>query len=356
MTTMPAAAPAPRHQARTSDTNREPVLSVRNLTTRFATRAGTFTAVDDVSFNVWPGECLGIVGESGSGKSVAALSIMGLVDYPGRVTAREIRFQGEDLRQLRPEALRAVRGSRLAVVFQDPQTALNPLFTVGRQMKDIVRAHRRCTAAEATRLAVEKLGLVGVSAPEQRLRAYPWELSGGLRQRVAIAMALLLDPDLIIADEPTTALDVSIQAQIVELLVDLKTRLGFSLIFISHDLGVISAVADRVLVMYAGRAVERGPVGEMFAHPLHPYTAALVASAPTLESERGRPLPTIDGSLPSIGDRLGGCVYAPRCPRVQRACHAEQPALTTVLPMREAACYFPVVDHATSAAERRTDG
>ena len=324
----------------------EPVLSVRNLTTVFATRAGEFTAVDDVSFDVWPGECLGIVGESGSGKSVAALSILGLVDYPGGVAAGEIRFRGEDLRRLRPEALRALRGSRLAVVFQDPQTALNPLFTVGRQMTDFVRAHRRASTREATRLATEKLRLVGVSAPEQRLRAYPWELSGGLRQRVAIAMALLLDPELIIADEPTTALDVSIQAQIVELLVDLKQRLGFSLIFISHDLGVVSAVADRVLVMYAGRAVERGPVGETFAHPLHPYTAALVASAPTLESVRGRPLPTIPGSLPGPSDRPAGCVFAPRCPRAQPICWAEQPPLAPVLPGREAACHFPLLPDA----------
>ena len=322
----------------------EPTLSVRNLTTVFATRAGAFTAVEDVSFDVWPGECLGIVGESGSGKSVAALSIMGLVDYPGRVAVGEIQFRGEDLRRLRPEALRAIRGSRLAVIFQDPQTAFNPLFTVGRQMVDVVRAHRRCTAAEAGQLAAEKLRLVGVSAPEQRLRAYPWELSGGLRQRVAIAMALLLDPDLVIADEPTTALDVSIQAQIVELLVDLKQRLGFSLIFISHDLGVVSAVADRVLVMYAGRAVERGPVGETFARPLHPYTAALVASAPTLESIRGRPLPTIQGTLPGPGDRLSGCVFAPRCPRARAICWAEQPPLAPILPDREAACHFPLLN------------
>lgn len=325
-----------------------PTLSVQNLTTVFATRAGTFTAVDDVSFDVWPSECLGIVGESGSGKSVAALSILGLVDYPGRVAAGEIQFRGEDLRRLRSEALRAVRGSRLAVVFQDPQTAFNPLFTVGRQMTDVVRAHRRCTVAEAGRLAAEKLRLVGVSAPEQRLRAYPWELSGGLRQRVAIAMALLLDPDLVIADEPTTALDVSIQAQIVELLVDLKQRLGFSLIFISHDLGVISAVADRVLVMYAGRAVERGPVGETFARPLHPYTAALVASAPTLESVRGQPLPTIQGSPPGPGTRPAGCVFAPRCPRARQVCWVEQPPLAPILPGREVACHFPLLDIASA--------
>ena len=344
----PSPSPAPAPSAAAAAV--EPVLSVRNLTTVFATRAGGFTAVDDVSFDVGRGECLGIVGESGSGKSVAALSIVGLVDYPGRVVAGDIRFQGQDLRRLGREALRSLRGSRLAVVFQDPQTALNPLFTVGRQMTDVVRAHRRCSAAAAAALATEKLRLVGVPAPEQRLRAYPWELSGGLRQRVAIAMALLLDPDLVIADEPTTALDVSIQAQIVELLVDLKQRLRFSLIFISHDLGVVAAVADEVLVMYAGRAVERGPVGATFAAPLHPYTAALVASAPTLASARDRPLMTIEGALPGVGERPAGCVFAPRCPRARPRCWAESPPLAPLRPGRDAACHYPLLDDGAAAA------
>lgn len=321
----------------------EPVLSVRGLTTVFRTRAGDFTAVDNLSFDLLPGECLGIVGESGSGKSVASLSIMGLIDYPGSVTQGEILFEGRDLRRLKAGALRALRGSRLSIIFQDPQTALNPLFPVGKQMTDVVRAHRSVSKSEAAALAVEKLRLVGMSEPEARLRAYPWELSGGLRQRVAIAMALLLDPVLVIADEPTTALDVSIQAQIVDLLRSLKQDLNFSLIFISHDLGVISNIADRVLVMYAGRAVESGPVKATFDRPHHPYTNALLASAPTLASDPSHPLAAIEGTLPTLAQMPPGCVFAPRCPRVQPVCNLEQPPL---LPMgsneRRAACLFPV--------------
>jgi oligopeptide/dipeptide ABC transporter ATP-binding protein len=336
-TATPSTIPAP--------TTAPPVLSVRDLTAVFATRAGTVTAVDAVSFDVAAGECLGIVGESGSGKSVACLAIMGLIDYPGRVAGGEILFRGQDLRAATPEHLRALRGASIGMVFQDPQTALNPLFTVGAQMTDVVRAHRRCSRGEAEKLAVEKLRLVGVSSPEQRLRAYPWELSGGLRQRVAIAMALLLDPALLIADEPTTALDVSIQAQIIDLLDDLKRRLGFAMIFISHDLGVVSNVADRVLVMYAGKAVELGPAPAALGTPAHPYTAALVASAPTLESERGVPLPAIEGSLPGLANLPAGCVFAPRCPRAQPRCAADRPMLGPLpgLPGRSAACWFPIV-------------
>ncbi len=322
-----------------------PVLSVRDLTAVFATRDGTVTAVDAVSFDVAAGECLGIVGESGSGKSVACLAIMGLIDYPGRVAGGEILFRGQDLRAATPEQLRALRGASIGMVFQDPQTALNPLFTIGAQMTDVVRAHRRVSRADAAKLAIEKLRLVGVSSPEQRLRSYPWELSGGLRQRVAIAMALMLDPALLIADEPTTALDVSIQAQIIDLLDDLKRTLGFAMIFISHDLGVVSSISDRVLVMYAGKAVELGPAGAALGEPAHPYTSALVASAPTLESERGVPLPAIEGSLPNLAHLPPGCVFAPRCPRAQPRCVAERPLLEPLaaIPGRAAACWFPIV-------------
>jgi oligopeptide/dipeptide ABC transporter ATP-binding protein len=321
----------------------EVVLSVRGLTTQFATRAGAFTAVDDLSFEVRRGECLGIVGESGSGKSVASLSVMGLVDYPGRITGGEIRFQGQDLRRLSAKELRALRGSKLSIIFQDPQTSLNPLFTIGRQMTDVVRAHRRCSMAEATAHAIAKLRLVGMSAPESRLKAYPWELSGGLRQRVAIAMALLLDPVLVIADEPTTALDVSIQAQIIDLLRSLKVQLGFSLIFISHDLGVIASIAERVLVMYAGRAVEQGATRETFADPSHPYTEALLASAPTLASDSTSDLPAIEGALPQLGDHLPGCVFAPRCRYAEATCLETPPLFAPVQGRTErfAACFFP---------------
>jgi oligopeptide/dipeptide ABC transporter ATP-binding protein len=322
----------------------EPVLSVRHLTTEFSTRAGAFSAVHDLSFEVGRGECLGIVGESGSGKSVASLSLMGLVDYPGRVTAGEIVFRGRDIRKLSGRALRSLRGSEICIIFQDPQTSLNPLFTIGRQMIDVVRAHRSMSAKDARALAASKLRLVGMSDPETRLNAFPWELSGGLRQRVAIAMALLLDPALIIADEPTTALDVSIQAQIIELLRQLKDELGFSLIFISHDLGVIANIADRVLVMYAGRAVEQGITKETFANPAHPYTAALLASAPTRTSDPSRPLNAIAGAIPQLQDRLTGCVFAPRCAFMQEDCRGVEPefALLPSPPNRLARCYHPL--------------
>ncbi len=314
------------------------------MTTEFETRAGSFTAVKDLSFDVARGECLGIVGESGSGKSVASLSIMGMVDYPGKVTAGQILFQGEDIRKLNARELGKIRGSRLSIIFQDPQTSLNPLFTIGRQMTDVVRAHRRCSPDEARDLAIAKLKLVGMSASETRLRAYPWELSGGLRQRVAIALALLLDPVLVIADEPTTALDVSIQAQIIDLLRTLKIELGFSLIFISHDLGVISMIADRVLVMYAGRAVEQGVVRSTFYSPAHPYTSALLSSAPTLLSDRTQPLRAIEGGLPQMHERVTGCVFAPRCSYVQERCHRAEPPFTQISGgNREVACYFPLV-------------
>ncbi len=329
--------------------SQQPRLSVRDLTTVFHTRGGRFVAVDNVSFDVHPGECVGIVGESGSGKSVAALSIMGLIDYPGVIENGTIEFDGRNLRELPPEQLRQIRGQEIGIIFQDPQTSLNPLFTVGRQMIDIVRAHRKLSKAEAAALAIEKLGLVGISAPESRMRAYPWELSGGQRQRVAIAMALMLGPKLIIADEPTTALDVSIQAQIIDLLISLKNDLDFSLIFVSHDLGVIQTIANRVVVMYAGRMMETGQVGGVFRHPYHPYTSALLASAPTLRTARHQPLQAIEGRLPTPGALPPGCIFAPRCRYAQPDCTLAQPPLE---PMgeagRQAACIHPLIEQPVS--------
>ena len=303
----------PRLQTAMSEQTQEPRLSVKNLTTVFQTRAGRFVAVDDVSFDVYPGECLGIVGESGSGKSVAALSIMGLIDYPGKIESGTIDFAGNDLRTLSEDRLRKVRGEEIGIIFQDPQTSLNPLFTVGTQLTDVVRAHRKMSKSDAAALAIEKLQLVGISAPESRMKAYPWELSGGQRQRVAIAMALLLGPKLIIADEPTTALDVSIQAQIVDLLISLKNELDFSLIFVSHDLGVIHSIANRVVVMYAGRMMESGKVESLFREPYHPYTAALLKSAPTLRTDRIRTVAGDPGPVALTGAMPSGCVFAPRC-------------------------------------------
>ncbi len=319
-----------------------PALAVRNLTTVFDTRQGTVTAVDDLSFDVFPGECVGIVGESGSGKSVASLSIMGLIDYPGRIERGEVVFLDRDLLTLNAKQMREIRGTELSIIFQDPLTALNPVFTVGRQMTDVVQAHRQISKSDAAALAVEKLRLVGVSAPESRLSAYPWELSGGLRQRVAIAMALLLEPRLIIADEPTTALDVSIQAQIIELLRSLKDQLNFSLIFVSHDLGVIRSIADRVIVMYAGQVMETGNVNDVFQRPYHPYAADLLASAPTLASDPGEPLPSIEGRLPTLGDLPKGCVYAPRCRFATERCRIERPQLAAIEGGRLAACFYPL--------------
>lgn len=320
------------------------VLDVAGLTTEFTTRAGVFRAVDDLSLAVGRGECLGIVGESGSGKSVAVLSVMGLVNYPGRVTAGSIWFEGRDLRGLSEPDLRMLRGAQMSIIFQDPQTSLNPLFTIGKQMTDVVHAHRKCGKDEARALAIEKLTQVGVSSPEQRLRAYPWELSGGLRQRVAIAMALLLDPRLVIADEPTTALDVSIQSQIIDLLMELKDRLQFAMIFVSHDLGVIANVSDRMLVMYAGRAVETGDTLDVLARPTHPYTSALIASAPTLESDPARPLQSIEGSLPEPGSLSAGCIFAPRCGHVMEHCREAPPELIPrgPAPGRQTACFYPL--------------
>jgi oligopeptide/dipeptide ABC transporter ATP-binding protein len=329
-----------------------PRLSVRNLTTVFHTRAGRFVAVDDVSFEVYPGECVGIVGESGSGKSVAALSIMGLVDYPGVIESGAIEFEGQNLRALSPEQLRRIRGEQIGIIFQDPQTSLNPLFTVGRQMIDVVRAHRKVSKQEAARLAIEKLGLVGISAPESRMSAYPWELSGGQRQRMAIAMALLLGPKLIIADEPTTALDVSIQAQIIDLLISLKNDLGFSLIFVSHDLGVIRSIANRVIVMYASRMMETGVVSGMFEHPYHPYTSALLASAPTLRTARHAVLHAIEGRLPTPGALPPGCIFAPRCGYAQDDCNLAQPSLTPIGDDgRKVACIHPLIGKPASAVK-----
>lgn len=326
-----------------------PRLSVRDLTTVFHTRGGRFVAVDNISFEVYPGECVGIVGESGSGKSVAALSIMGLVDYPGVIENGIIEFDGRDLRTLPPEQLRQIRGEQIGIIFQDPQTSLNPLFTVGRQMIDVIRAHRKMPKSEAAALAIEKLGLVGISAPESRMRAYPWELSGGQRQRVAIAMALLLGPKLIIADEPTTALDVSIQAQIIDLLISLKNDLDFSLIFVSHDLGVIQNIANRVVVMYAGRMMETGVVASVFRHAYHPYTSALLASAPTLRTVRQQPLQSIEGRLPTPGALPPGCIFAPRCHYAQADCWLAQPALEPIgNDGRKVACIHPLIESPAS--------
>lgn len=282
------------------------------------------------------------MGESGCGKSVTAMSIMRLIPSPpSRVEKGRILFQGTNLLALNNREMRVMRGDRISMIFQEPMTSLNPTFTIGYQIAEVFRIHRRMNPAEAKRESIEILGTVGIGAPERRLDQYPHELSGGLRQRAMIAMALACRPDLLIADEPTTALDVTVQAQILDLLRELQANMGMSVLLISHDLGIVAEVCERVIVMYAGRIVERAEVEELFRRPRHPYTDGLLLSSPRL-GERRRTLPTIPGMVPSPGQRGGGCHFAGRCPRVTERCRTQAPALTSVGADHEAACWNPM--------------
>ncbi len=301
-----------------------PLLEVTDLRTHFLTRAGVAKAVDGVSFSLAPGEILGLVGESGSGKSVTGFSLIGLVDPPGKIVGGSIRFAGRDLVGLPPEEMRALRGRRIAMVFQDPQATLNPVLTIGQQMALALQAHARVSDRAAAERAAAMLTRVGIPEAASRLSNYPHEFSGGMRQRVAIAMALLNGPELIVADEPTTALDVSIQAQILAEMKALARDSGTALIWISHDLATVSSLADRVLVMYAGRIVESGPVGEVLRAPRHPYTRGLLDSLPAM-AEPGQRLRQIPGTAPSLLDLPPGCPFAPRCARADAACAAPPP-------------------------------
>ncbi|HOX30721.1 MAG TPA: ABC transporter ATP-binding protein [Spirochaetales bacterium] len=301
-----------------------PTLRVEDLSTQFFTKAGLVKAVDGVSFSVEPGEIMGLVGESGSGKSVTGYSVLGLVDEPGRVVGGRILFKGEDLAAKSPEQRRELRGSRIAAVFQDPLMTLNPVLKVETQMVEAIQAHGRVSRAEARRRCVAALGRVGIPAAEERLSAYPHQFSGGMRQRVCIAIALLNRPDLIIADEPTTALDVTIQAQILHEMRSLCSGSGTSLIWISHDLSVVAGLADQIAVMYAGRIVERGPVGELLERPAHPYTRGLIRSVPA-NSRRGGSLYQIPGMTPSLVGLGEGCAFRERCDRADGACLSTPP-------------------------------
>jgi oligopeptide transport system ATP-binding protein len=324
----------------------EPLLSVRNLRTQFSTDDGVVRAVDGLSFDVMPGEVFAIVGESGSGKSVTALSILDLVPKPhGRVVEGEIVFKGRDLRKLGKEEVRQLRGNRIAMIFQDPLTALNPVFTVGFQIAEVFRAHQALGKRESFELAVGLLDLVGIPRAKERVRDYPHQFSGGMRQRVMIAMAVALSPDLLIADEPTTALDVTIQAQILEVLLRVKEEVGgsaASIVLITHDLGLVAGVADRVMVMYAGKAAEVGPVDEIYRAPKHPYTWGLMTSITRLDRERKDRLVPITGSPPSLIRLPPGCAFSPRCPHAQDVCRTDVPALRPVGggPGHVAACHF----------------
>jgi oligopeptide/dipeptide ABC transporter ATP-binding protein len=320
----------------------DPLLSVAGLSVAFDTDEGERRVVEDASFSIGAGETLGLVGESGCGKSVTAMSIMRLLPSPpSRALAGRILFEGVDLLALAPDAMRALRGDRIGMVFQEPMTSLNPVFSVGYQIEEVLRLHRRLGRAEARRQALDMLRLVGIGAPERRLDQYPHQLSGGLRQRVMIAIALVCRPQLLIADEPTTALDVTIQAQILDLLRRLKREMGMALLLITHDLGVVAEMCDRVVVMYAGRIVEQASALDLFRRPRHPYTAGLLAAMPRLV-EKGGKLPSIPGTVPAPGKRGQGCSFADRCPRVQARCRAERPGLEDVEPGHGAACWNPV--------------
>ncbi|MGV3650636.1 MAG: ABC transporter ATP-binding protein [Devosia sp.] len=301
-------------------------IAIENLSTHFFTAAGVAKAVDGVSLSVERGEILGLVGESGSGKSITGFSILGLVDPPGRITGGRILFQGEDLVGRSERQMRAIRGKKIAMIFQDPMMTLNPVLSIETQMVETVRAHDKVDKAEARRRAIEALGLVGIPSPEERLAAYPHQFSGGMRQRVAIAIALLHRPDMIIADEPTTALDVTIQSQILFEIQKLSQNFGMSLIWISHDLGVVAGLAHKVAVMYAGRIVESGPVDTVLDNPAHPYTIGLLRSVPA-NIERGEPLATIPGMAPSPINRPSGCPFRLRCFAATEIC-ATEPAET----------------------------
>jgi oligopeptide/dipeptide ABC transporter ATP-binding protein len=326
----------------------DPLLRVERLTTTFDTADGQVPAVDDVSFEIRAGETLGLVGESGSGKSVTALSIMRLVQPPGRIAAGRVLFSGRDLLALPEREMRAVRGAGISLVFQEPMTALNPVFTVGDQIAEALVVHDRASGREARAQAIELLRSVRIPNPEARVGDYPHQLSGGMRQRVMIAIALACRPSLVIADEPTTALDVTIQAQILDLLREMKAAYNLSLFLITHDLGVIAETADRVAVMYAGRIVETGPVRAILRTPQHPYTRGLLASMPGKAT--GRRLHAIDGSVPLLGRLPSGCAFHPRCPDRFEPCTAAPPPDYAVGPDQTARCYLHDDRQARAAA------
>lgn len=317
---------------------REPVLSVRNLRVEFPTRKGTLVAVDDISFDIGPGEVLGVVGESGAGKSLTGAAIIGLLEPPGRVAGGTLRLKGERIDNLSPAAMRPIRGKRIAMVFQDPLTSLNPLFRVGEQLVETIRTHLPLSDSQARKRAIELLNEVGIQGADRRIDSYPHEFSGGMRQRVVLALALCAEPELIIADEPTTALDVSIQAQIIQLLKRLCRERHTAVMLITHDMGVIAEAADRVAVMYAGRIAEIGPVRDVVKNPHHPYTKGLMGSIPSLDGTGDR-LVQIPGSMPRLTAIPPGCAFNPRCTHAFDRCRIERPEPMAV-DRSQAACWL----------------
>jgi len=318
-----------------------PVLAVKDLKTVFRTRSGEVHAVNKVSFDLRPGELLGVVGESGSGKSVTMMSLIGLLPSPpAEVRSGQVMFGGEDLLKVREDRLRALRGARIGFVFQDPMTSLNPVFTVGYQIMEPLRKHMGLDKKAARKRAQELLELVGIPDAGRRLGDYPHQFSGGMRQRVMIAIALACDPEVLIADEPTTALDVTIQAQILELMKELREKLGMAVIWITHDLGVIAGIADRVMVMYGGQVVEQAPVRELFGNPQHPYTRALLKTVPSVSGERAEKLAVIEGQPPILSAEPAACPFRARCPQAFDRCARENPARVPVGPGHDAACFW----------------
>ncbi|HJV68553.1 ABC transporter ATP-binding protein [Ideonella sp.] len=315
-----------------------PLLEVSHLRVEFPTRRGTLLALDDISFTIAPGEILGVVGESGAGKSLTGAAIIGLLEPPGRIAAGEVRLEGRRIDQLRPAEWRRVRGRQIGAIFQDPLTSLNPLYTVGHQLVETIRAHLPLSAAQARERAIDLLRQTGIPAPEARIDQYPHQFSGGMRQRVVIALALAAEPRLIVADEPTTALDVSIQAQIISLLKRVARDHGAAVMLVTHDMGVIAETCDRVAVMYAGRIVEIGPVQAVIHRPAHPYTRGLMGSIPAMDVERER-LAQIDGAMPRLNAIPLGCAFNPRCADAMPRCSVERPELLDAGTTR-AACWL----------------
>ena len=314
------------------------LLEVRHLRVEFPTRRGTLLALDDISFDIAPGEILGVVGESGAGKSLTGAAIIGLLEPPGRIASGEIRLEGKRIDNLPHAQMRAIRGRQIGAIFQDPLTSLNPLYTIGRQLTETILTHLPVSAAEARARAIRLLQETGIPAAAERIDQYPHQFSGGMRQRVVIALALAAEPKLIVADEPTTALDVSIQAQIIELLKRLCRDHGAAVMLITHDMGVIAETCDRVAVLYAGRVAEIGPVAEVIHRPSHPYTAGLMGSIPAMDDQRERLL-QIDGAMPRLDAVPSGCAFHPRCPRVMPRCLVERPELFDAVGTR-AACWL----------------
>jgi peptide/nickel transport system ATP-binding protein len=315
-----------------------PLLEVRNLRVEFPTRRGTLLALDDISFSIAPGEILGVVGESGAGKSLTGAAIIGLLEPPGRIAAGQILLEGRRIDDLPYEQMRAIRGRRIGAIFQDPLTSLNPLYTIGQQLVETIQTHLPVAADEARRRAIRLLQETGIPAAEQRIDQYPHQFSGGMRQRVVIALALAAEPKLIVADEPTTALDVSIQAQIIALLKRLTREHGAAVMLVTHDMGVIAETCDRVAVMYAGRIAEIGPVHDVIHSPAHPYSVGLMGSIPAMDEDRER-LTQIEGAMPRLTTIPPGCAFNPRCPQVMERCRRERPELMDAGKTR-AACWL----------------